>query len=76
MVRWPERFGRHPLVGDVRQCGLIAGVELVCDKTKRVYVRDASGALCAGQSMALSARWRTLVIMPPLVISIENLIIC
>ncbi len=29
-----DRIGRHKHVGDIRQCGLIAGVELVLDRAK------------------------------------------
>ena len=69
----------HPLVGDVRQCGLIAGVELVCDKTTRkgyTYGMQVGAQVCARareHGVILRPLADVLVIMPPLVISIENL---
>ncbi len=67
------------IVGDVRQCGLIAGIELVKDKK----TKESFGYIDRiGWKVAYKARERgvfirplgnIIVIMPPLAISIENL---
>jgi L-2,4-diaminobutyrate transaminase len=44
-----ERLGRHPLVGEVRGLGLIAGIELVADRADR---RPFDTALKVGQQVA------------------------
>ena len=68
-----------PHVGDIRQCGLAAGIELVEDKaTKRAYPWEHK----MGIRVCLEARKRgvfsrplgnTVVIFPPLVISADEL---
>ena len=74
-----EEMSAMPHVGNVRQRGLIAGVELVADiGTKRSY----DGSMQVGAKVCFQARERgllvrplgdTLVIMPPLSISREEL---
>lgn len=72
-------IAKSPNVGDVRQKGLMAGVELVRDKsTKEPFAFEEK----AGWKVALAARERgliirplgnTIVIMPPLAVSTDNL---
>jgi adenosylmethionine---8-amino-7-oxononanoate aminotransferase len=72
------RLKEHPHVGDVRQCGLIAGVELVADRaTKTPYpwaekrgTRVCQHALTEG--VWLRPLGNVVVIMPPLAISLAE----
>jgi adenosylmethionine-8-amino-7-oxononanoate transaminase len=76
---WLKTMHALPHVGDVRQKGLIAGVELVLDKrTKEPYDWEekvgwkvANHALDNG--VVIRPLGNVIVIMPPLNISIENL---
>jgi adenosylmethionine---8-amino-7-oxononanoate aminotransferase len=77
-----ERLGKMAAsrwVGDVRQCGLLGGVELVADKATK---REFPYGLQVGAEVCMAARRRgailrplgnTLVLFPPLRISMENL---
>jgi adenosylmethionine-8-amino-7-oxononanoate aminotransferase len=82
IARLQERlaqFASLPHVGDVRQCGLAAGIELVEDKaTKRAYPWE----LKTGVRVCLEARrlgifsrplGNTVVVFPPLAITPEEL---
>ena len=73
-----DQVAEHPLVGDIRQRGLIAAIELVADKEHKTPL-DPS--LATGTKVCLAAREKgvwlrplrdTLVIMPPLSISGEQ----
>jgi adenosylmethionine---8-amino-7-oxononanoate aminotransferase len=74
-----QRIAEHPHVGDVRQRGLIAGIELVRDRqTKEPYpwaekrgIRVCQHALTEG--VWLRPLGNVIVIMPPLAISIAEL---
>lgn len=74
------RFAQHPHVGDVRQRGLIAGIELVRDKgakepyrwEERCGSRVCQHALTEG--VWLRPLGNVVVIMPPLAISPEELV--
>jgi adenosylmethionine-8-amino-7-oxononanoate aminotransferase len=73
------RIARHPQVGDVRLRGLMAGIELVRDRrTKEPYpwaekrgIRACEAAL--EQGVWLRPLGNVVVIMPPLVVSLEEL---
>ncbi len=76
---WLHQILEHPHVGNTRNAGLMAGVELVKDKiSKEPFPWEEK----TGWQVALNARGKgvfirplgnVLVIMPPLSISIENL---
>jgi adenosylmethionine---8-amino-7-oxononanoate aminotransferase len=74
-----ERLRNLPAVGDVRQRGLIAGVELVEDRaTKRPFPAERRvGArvcrLCREQGVLLRPLGDVVVIMPPLAIDLSLL---
>lgn len=69
----------HPLVGDVRSCGLFAGIQLVADKEKRVLFDEATGVgeRCSAEALdrglALRAIGDTMTLMPPLIIAHDQI---
>jgi adenosylmethionine---8-amino-7-oxononanoate aminotransferase len=73
------RFAELPHVGHVRQCGLMAGIELVRDRaTKEPYpwaekrgIRVCDHA--RGEGVLLRPLGNVIVILPPLAISLEQL---
>lgn len=73
------RLARHPHVGDVRQWGMIAGVEIVRDQASGEpfpYSWQVGARVCAHArqyGVVLRPLVDTVVIMPPLIISRENL---
>jgi adenosylmethionine-8-amino-7-oxononanoate aminotransferase len=73
------RLAKNPHVGDVRQCGLIAGVELVRDRATRErysYGWQVGAQVCAHArryGVILRPLADVLVIMPPLIIAPDNL---
>jgi len=73
------RLAAHPHVGDVRQCGLMAGVELVQDRrTKQPYPWcEKRGYRVCGHALAEGVWLRPLgnvvVIMPPLAVRLDEL---
>jgi len=74
-----ERIGMHPHVGEVRQRGLIAGIELVRDRaTKEPYDwSERRGTRACDHARAHGVWLRPLgnvvVIMPPLAITLDEL---
>ena len=72
-------LARHPHVGDVRQCGLIAGIELVHDRATRESYPAAAriGRRVCDVAMRHGILLRPLgdviVLWPPLAISLEQL---
>jgi adenosylmethionine---8-amino-7-oxononanoate aminotransferase len=74
-----QRIAAHPQVGDVRQCGLIAGIELVADKsqkTQHAWQERRGWKVC--ESMLKAGVWvrpigNVVVVMPPLAISLAEL---
>lgn len=73
------RLSEHPYVGNVRQCGLAAGIELVIDKEQRTpfqWEQKTGIRVCmAARRYGVFCRplGNTLVIFPPLSISTDEL---
>ncbi|HVC96857.1 MAG TPA: adenosylmethionine--8-amino-7-oxononanoate transaminase [Pirellulales bacterium] len=73
------RIARHPQVGDVRQRGLIAGIELVRDRaTGEPYpwAEQRGGRVCRHarqQGVLVRPLGNVVVIFPPLAISLDEL---
>ena len=69
----------HPLVGEVRGVGLVAGIELVADKAKKAPFdpKKKAGTLVMTEALARGLLVRaigdTLVFSPPLVTSERDL---
>lgn len=74
-----ETFADHPLIGDVRSVGLMGGMEIVADKkTREAYPYSAKiGSFCSGEALkrglAFRANGDTMSLMPPLIITREQL---
>lgn len=74
-----ERFRNLPLVGDVRQCGFMAGIELVRDRPSRApfAIHERVGIQVIKDARRRGAMLRPLsdvvVLMPPLSISSDEL---
>lgn len=74
-----ERFKSLPLVGDIRQCGFMVGIELVRDKQNRTPfpAREKVGVRVIKEARQRGVILRPLsdvvVIMPPLAITEEEL---
>jgi adenosylmethionine-8-amino-7-oxononanoate aminotransferase len=74
-----ERIGRLPAVGDCRQCGLAAGIELVRDRqTKEPYpwAERRGWQVCDAarrEGVLLRPLGNVVVIFPPLAITLEEL---
>jgi len=72
--RWLE-LAEHPIVGETRGLGMVAGLELVKDKAtnERIAPNSKAGGVCRDYSMANGLIMRpcgdTMIISPPLVIS-------
>jgi len=69
-----NEFADHPLVGEVRGVGLIAGVEMVADKaTKQAFKGGRVGAHCARScqenGLIIRALGNTIAFCPPLIIT-------
>jgi putrescine aminotransferase len=71
---WRELAG-HPLVGEARCVGLIGALELVRDKSKRLFFADPGEVgtlcrdLCIANGLVMRAVRDTMIIAPPLVIT-------
>ncbi|NLE59182.1 MAG: aminotransferase class III-fold pyridoxal phosphate-dependent enzyme, partial [Planctomycetes bacterium] len=74
-----RRLADSPHVGDVRQCGMMVGIELVKDKATREaypYGLQVGAQVCAHArqyGVILRPLADTIVVMPPLTISHENI---
>ena len=75
--RWQE-LASHPIVGETRGLGMVAGLELVKDKVskERIAPECKAGGVCRDYSMANGLIMRpcgdTMIISPPLIISHEE----
>ena len=73
-LRGLEAFRGHPLVGDVRGVGLIAGVELMADKAARQPFPPAAGvggrvqAACERHGLIVRAIGDRIAFTPPLIL--------
>jgi adenosylmethionine-8-amino-7-oxononanoate aminotransferase len=73
-----EAFVDHPLVGEVRGVGLIAGIELVRDKESKepfdpsLAVARRLHELLMGEGLICRAMFESLGFSPPLILSNEN----
>lgn len=76
---WLKRLAGHPQVGDVRQCGLAAGIELVKDrdsKTPYPWEEKIGIKVCrAAREQGIFSRplGNTVVVFPPLAIMADEL---
>lgn len=74
-----DSFRHHPHVGDVRQKGLIAGIELVADKATKeefAWSEQVGARICRmarEHGVLIRPIADVLVIMPPLSITVEQL---
>ncbi len=79
LARWLRRVSDHPHVGEARGLGLMAGVELVADKAAKEpypWEEKAGYRVCRAareHGVLIRPLGNVVVIMPPLVISAENL---
>ena len=73
------RIAQHQHVGDVRQCGLIAGIELVSDRATKEpfpWAEKRGHHVCRhalGEGVWLRPLGNVIVILPPLAISLDEL---
>ena len=68
----------HPLVGEVRGVGLLGAIELVKDKTTRERYADKGVGMicrqfCFDNGLIMRAVGDTMIISPPLVISLAEI---
>lgn len=79
IAAWKERFEDHPHVGELRQCGMIAAVEMVREKEGSVPFpwQERRGVEVFKQALERGALLRPLgnvtYFMPPLTISCDEL---
>lgn len=73
--KFRESFSDHPLVGEVRGIGLIAGLELVKDKTNKIpfepsaQIGEKITRLLLDEGMINRAIVNTIAFSPPLVVT-------
>ncbi|MEZ5810773.1 MAG: aminotransferase [Rhizobiaceae bacterium] len=73
------RLAEHPLVGEARQCGLMAGVELVADKQTRTPFDPKQGVglqlsrFLEKRGAIVRAIGDTIALCPPMIISTQEL---
>lgn len=76
--RWKE-LEQHPLIGEARSLGLIGALEIAADKTtgqrfdKSLAVGNLCRDICFETGLVMRSVGDTMVISPPLVISLEQI---
>ena len=76
--RWQE-FEDHPLVGEVRNVGLLGALELVEDKAKRKHfpkdrkVGEVCRDICIEKNIVMRAIKDIMVVSPPLTITVQQI---
>jgi 4-aminobutyrate--pyruvate transaminase len=79
LSRLQEALGDHPMVGEIRGCGLIAGVELVVDRAKResfpaeARVGARVERACRARGIILRNMGDVLALCPPYIIEPEQI---
>lgn len=77
-----EMAGRHPSIGETRSIGLFGIMELVSNKSTREPMAPYGGCspemtafkkLCLEKGLFLYTHWHTVLIIPPLIISPDQL---
>lgn len=74
-----EAFADHPLIGDIRHVGLMGGLEIVRNKSTReayayeAHIGDHCSAEALKRGLAFRANGDTMSLMPPLVVTTEQL---
>ncbi len=74
-----DRLVDHPHVGDVRQVGLLAGIELVADRATRAefgWERQVGARVCRRarlEGVLIRPLGDVIVLMPPLVIGLDEI---
>jgi adenosylmethionine-8-amino-7-oxononanoate aminotransferase len=74
-----NKTARLPYVGDVRQCGIMAGIEIMQDKTTKqpfAYEKMIGVKLCAAmrpKGAMMRPLSDVIVLMPPLAIDLQTL---
>ena len=74
-----EQFNEHPLVGEVRNAGLLGAIELVNDKSSKSFfpergkVGERCRDLCIRNGLVMRAVKDTMILSPPLVASRDHL---
>ncbi len=74
-----QRFADHPLVGEVRGLGLVAGLELVRDKARKESFDSKAGVglfierRCQEHGVILRSLGDTLTVAPPLIIDAKEI---
>jgi 4-aminobutyrate--pyruvate transaminase len=68
------QFAEHPLVGDARGVGLIAGIDLVADKKTREPLKGAAAIQARAKANGLILRFigNRIAFSPPLIINEEQ----
>ncbi|EIE50896.1 aminotransferase [Salipiger aestuarii] len=73
-----RKFADHPLVGEVRGVGLIAGVEMTKDRATKTAFEPAGAmatkvvALCAEEGLIVRNVYETVAFCPPLIVTEDD----